>query len=233
MAQSLIAAARTTRGQAPQSAHFYFLRAGRPDVELTLSVSRLSDAGRFANREVLGQQGGDVMLAALTAFHSGDHSPDWQRTIDLGPAPHTLASEPPPHLAGAVVVDNYDLRVDDRGLAAPDWDLELWVRHRDPLADDPMLHTAAVAYATDFGIARAARLHFATEDAFSTTLSHSLWFHRPTRADEWFKLSAHHESAADGRVLAQGAVHNQAGERVLSFAQEVLLRVPVRWGEED
>jgi acyl-CoA thioesterase-2 len=57
------------------------------------------------------------------------------------------------------------------------------------------------------------------------SLDHSLWFHRPIRADEWFLYDAHAVSNAGSRGLMRGTLHAADGTLGVSIAQEALLRV--------
>lgn len=62
------------------------------------------------------------------------------------------------------------------------------VRGRIP-TDDPAIHACTIAYASDSGILmtalRANGLVSGRRIGMMTSLDHSVWFHAPTRADEW------------------------------------------------
>ena len=57
------------------------------------------------------------------------------------------------------------------------------------------------------------------------SLDHSIWFHRPFRADEWWLYDQASPAAAGGRGLALARVFTQEGRLVASVAQEGLIRV--------
>ncbi len=64
----------------------------------------------------------------------------------------------------------------------------MWVRFREGLPEDPMAHLAAFTYASDISLLGAS---LAVHDvnpakALMASLDHTLWFHRPFRADEWW-----------------------------------------------
>ena len=66
-----------------------------------------------------------------------------------------------------------------------------------------------------------------TDDGFDNlSLDHAMWFHEPSRADEWFVLV--HEAVATrrGRGLARGDVVRADGTIVASVAQEAHIVVP-------
>jgi acyl-CoA thioesterase-2 len=64
----------------------------------------------------------------------------------------------------------------------------------------------------------------AAEHVFGVSLDHTIWFHRPMRADRWHvhDVSCHH--LHQGRGLAIGHVFDESGLHVATVAQEVLLR---------
>jgi acyl-CoA thioesterase-2 len=56
------------------------------------------------------------------------------------------------------------------------------------------------------------------------SLDHSVWFHRPFRADEWWLYDQVSPSASGGRGLVLAKVYTQDGSLVATVAQEALLR---------
>ena len=56
------------------------------------------------------------------------------------------------------------------------------------------------------------------------SLDHSIWFHRPFRADEWWLYDQWSPSASGGRGLSLGRVFQQDGTLVATVAQEGLIR---------
>ena len=59
---------------------------------------------------------------------------------------------------------------------------------------------------------------------FNASLDHTIWFHRPLRADQWhlYDVTCHNFMGARG--LAVGHVFAQDGLHVATIAQEVLVR---------
>jgi acyl-CoA thioesterase-2 len=100
-----------------------------------------------------------------------------------------------------------------------------WVRVRGPVGDDPALHASLLAFLSDMGVVRSARAPGSTAAPFAgASLDHAMWFHRPARADEWMLFSVEPVSNFGARGLAQGTLHDHAGVRIASIAQEALLR---------
>ena len=66
----------------------------------------------------------------------------------------------------------------------------MWLRVSSRLPDDPFWHRAAFTYLSDMTLVGAAMaphgVSFGQGDAFVASLDHSVWFHRPFRADEWW-----------------------------------------------
>jgi len=58
----------------------------------------------------------------------------------------------------------------------------------------------------------------------SASLDHTIWFHRPFRADEWWLYDQLSPSASGGRGLAFGRVFTQDSRLVATVAQEGLIR---------
>jgi len=56
------------------------------------------------------------------------------------------------------------------------------------------------------------------------SLDHSLWFHRPVRADAWLLLELASHGLAGTRGLATGAIFGPDGAHAATIAQEGLLR---------
>ena len=59
---------------------------------------------------------------------------------------------------------------------------------------------------------------------FIASLDHTVWFHRPFRADHWWLYDQSSPSASGGRGLALAQVFSESGELVATVAQEGLIR---------
>jgi acyl-CoA thioesterase-2 len=53
-----------------------------------------------------------------------------------------------------------------------------------------------------------------------------MWFHRPTKVDQWHLYVQESPSAQGGRGLSFGKIFDQAGNLVASLAQEGMVRIP-------
>jgi acyl-CoA thioesterase-2 len=105
----------------------------------------------------------------------------------------------------------------------------IWIRASGPLPDDPVLHQAVLAYASDFTLLDTAliahgKLLFDT-DVQLASLDHALWYHRPFRADEWMLYVQDSPSASGARGFCRGTIYARNGSLIASVAQEGLMRL--------
>ncbi len=61
----------------------------------------------------------------------------------------------------------------------------------------------------------------------SASLDHTMWFHRPVRADEWLLYDLEAVACGNARGLARGTMWTADGHLGISITQEALLR-PIR-----
>lgn len=100
------------------------------------------------------------------------------------------------------------------------------------LPDDPMLHRAALAYASDYTILepilRAHGVAWTTPGLKIASLDHAMWWHRDARVDEWLLFTQESPSASGGRGLSLGRIYTREGVLVASVGQEGMVRFPTR-----
>ena len=104
-----------------------------------------------------------------------------------------------------------------------------WFRTTGKLPDDPLIHQAALAYASDYGLlATVLQPHGLTvrdPGMQVASLDHALWFHRDFRVDDWLLYSCDSPTAQGARGLSRGLIYDRRGHLVASSAQEGLMRV--------
>ena len=100
------------------------------------------------------------------------------------------------------------------------------------LPEDPGLHQALLAHATDLtAIGTSLRPHpdigesDAPERIQTAVTSHTIWFHRPLRVDDWLLIHQKSPLVAGSRGFVEGHIFTASGQLVASFAQESLLRL--------
>ncbi|GJE76705.1 acyl-CoA thioesterase II [Methylorubrum suomiense] len=244
VAQSLVAASRTVVStRAPHSLHAYFLLGGDPAVPIVYEVERIRDGGSFTTRRVKAIQKGRAIFAMSVSFHQMEAGFDHAAERPDVPGPEALRDArtlarsegsivPPPMLAyftqawpielRPVETDRYRDRTPKPGR------YHVWMRTTKALPEDPAIHRAVLAYASDMTLLDAALIpHGRTvfdSDIQSASLDHALWFHRPFRADTWLLYSQDTPTAVGARGFTRGTLHNEAGELIASVAQEGLIR---------
>ena len=103
-----------------------------------------------------------------------------------------------------------------------------WFRSVSRLPDDPRIHRAVLAYASDMQLLGTCVLPFGLSwsrgELRSASLDHTIWFHDDFRADEWLLYATDSPWAARGRGFNRGSIFAQDGRLVASVAQEGMVR---------
>lgn len=245
LGQSLAAAARTVDdGRPVHSLHGYFIRPGDARRPITFTVEDLRDGRSFSVRRVLASQEGEAILAMTCSFQDPAEGLDHQVAMPEGvPAPEDLPSTADilGHIKHPMAEESawhrpFDIRhVTPALYLDPPAEAEsvnmVWMRTFTPLADDPRLHVAALAYASDYTllepVLRRHRLVWTQPDMSIASLDHAMWFHRPARVDEWLLYVQDSPSAQGARGLGRGHVFTRDGVLVATVAQEGMLRLPI------
>ena len=248
--QALMAAARTApQDRAPTAIQFLFLQGAWHDQPIEYRVTALQDGKRFCARNVRGAQANarlvcDAQVTFALPLEAPSHmaAPKSQAWLAADPNSLPRLVDLPAALAvGAERALGYkfreselvDLRIADLTEGAmsrqPTPQLRFWIKTRRSLPDDPLLHAAAFAYLSDWWLNfSAAGVHIpqliaAERSLYVASLNHSIWFHRPLRADQWLHFDTVSPSAAAGRGFTTGRVHDRDGRLVASVAQESLM----------
>jgi acyl-CoA thioesterase-2 len=242
VAQALLAAAKTVEGKASQSLHAYFVRAGVADQPVDVAVERVRDGRTMATRRSTVSQGGRTLLVALASFHDNPDEPDLADELLAGPGPHDLPAlqdwvvdQPGDDRHGRAWVDHpppLDLRIGEAptflGGERAVGPRVHWMRLPRDVGDDPVLHTALLAYASDYLLLDMAFRSYPGDlapDGFDAlSMDHSLWFHRPVDFRRWHRHTQETVTLSGHRALIRGAVHDEDGRRVATAMQEVLVR---------
>jgi acyl-CoA thioesterase II len=249
VSQALVAAMRTApAGYAPHSLHAYFILPGDPALPILYETDNLRDGRSFATRRVVARQNGAAIFALSASFHVAEEGFDHQAAMPQVPPPDELMSDR--ELAEAyrdrlpANVVRYFQR--DRAIALkpcrpqkylggpPSEEDRLrpaqhvWFRAAGRLPDDPALHTAFLAYASDMTLLDTAMVPHGKSvfdaDMQPASLDHAMWLHRPARADEWLLYAQDSPSASGALGLARGLIFAEDGTLVASVAQEGLIR---------
>ena len=240
-AQALIAAVRTVdAAYAVHSLHSYFLLPGDTQVPIIYDVERIRDGRSFATRRVVARQHGRPIYHLTASFQRPEEGFEHQDVMPDVPGPEAgvdliarmRAGGAPEADALAQEWSSLEARhlgTSLRGLpedpAHPARE-QMWVRVGERLSDDPVEHLAAFTYASDMSLlgATLAAHESRPPQVQMASLDHTIWFHRPFRADEWWLFDQVSPSASGARGLAFARVFTRDGLLVATVAQEGLIR---------
>jgi len=251
IAQALHSAELTVDPARPaHSLHAYFLRGGSEGVEIDYKVERDFDGGSFSNRRVVASQQGRPILNLTASFQKHE---DGLHHVDAAmpdvPAPEELEPE-------AVVRRRFaeqarpearhhflsERPVEMRAVEGRHWTnpkpappySHSWFKTVAPLPDDPKIHRAVLAFASDMSLlgtcALPHGLSWARGAVVSASLDHAVWFHEPFRADEWLLYATDSPWSGGGRGFNRGRIFTRDGRLVASVAQEGMIRKVVPKG---
>lgn len=227
VAQALWAATKTVPPEhTVHSLHSYFIRAGDEKRPIVFDVDRIRDGRSFSTRRVVARQAGGAIFNLSASFHKSE--PDVQFAKPTPALDVASASE----CEGRPWDDISEVRT------VPDTEpgrVIAWIKiakpKQLPTPDNPAgraCHAAALAYCSDhipMGAIRSGHPSTADWEGFmGASLDHTVWFHRPTRADKWLLFDMQLQSLQGSRGVAHGTVHSSNGELVATIAQEGLLR---------
>lgn len=241
--QALVAASRTVDGRPPHSMHAYFLLAGDPKVPIIYEVDRIRDGKSFTTRRVIATQHGHAIFSMSVSFHADEEGLDHQAKMPEVTKPDALPGEtelkervlptmPEPVRKYFERERPIELRPVEfsryLGKKSEDGRFHVWIRAVSRLPDDPAIHRAVLAYASDMTLLDTALVpHGRTvfeRSIMGASLDHALWFHRPFRADEWLLYAQDSPNMHGARGFARGLIFAADGTLVASVAQEGLLR---------
>jgi acyl-CoA thioesterase-2 len=244
LAQSLLAALHTVDGdRRVHSLHGYFLRAGYVEKPVTLAVDRIHDGRSFSTRRAQAHQDGQPIFSMIASFQTEDvgleHQvempsgliqpedlPSYADVIEALPEHPITAWNRPRVIDSRHVEGNIVLSVDGEQVAHQG----LWFKTVGALPADPLLHTATLAYASDFTIMesvfRRHGLPMSEPGLRLASLDHAMWFHNWAPVDDWLFYAQESPVAKGGRGLSFGRIFTRDGLLVASVAQEGMVRVP-------
>ncbi|WP_077003033.1 acyl-CoA thioesterase II [Variovorax sp. KK3] len=244
LGQSVMAASLTVDADRPiHSMHAYFLLPGE-HAPIDYEVDRVRDGRSFTTRHVVARQGERIIFEMSASFQTVDQGVEHQLAMPAMPGPEGLPSEldqrralgdrlPERWRAKALLPHGIEYRrtePDDMMTPARrPAESAIWMRAIAPLPDDPIVHRALLAYASDHGLLRAAvlphGLSFIGGQVRPASLDHAMWFHRDFRMDDWLLYVIDSPSAGGARGLCRGSLFTPDGRLVASTAQEGMLRV--------
>jgi acyl-CoA thioesterase-2 len=247
LAQCVMAAGITVGdidGDGPRpihSLHGYFMRPGDDTLPIRFAVEEMRDGRSFSTRRVHAVQKGAPIMSMVCSFQERAGGLDHQEPMPQVPGPERLTSlaetfrgsaDPGArHVATARPIEIRPVESNMFVDAGPEQVAanHVWMRAVDGLPDDPLVHSAVLAYASDYSllepVLRRHGLVWSDRRLRVASLDHSMWFHRDARADDWLLYAQESPSAISGRGLSIGQIYAQDGTLVATTAQEGMVRV--------
>ena len=229
LAQSIVAGARGHEPKTVKTLHTVFARGASPDHHLDIVVEPLHAGRSFASASVTISQG-DRLCVRSTVLLSADEPDTIRHATPADPVPGPDDCPPMGGSGGdweVRVVGGVD--IDDPALVGPA-ELDVWTRFTGGEIA-PEHDQALVAFATDgFLIGTAMRPHAGVGQAqahvtlATGVISHTITFHEPVRAGEWFRLSHSSPYAGHGRSYGRADIFTTDGSLVASFVQDAMIR---------
>jgi acyl-CoA thioesterase-2 len=224
------------------SMHSYFLLPGDPTESIVYDVERIRDGRSFLTRRIVARQHGRPIFYMTANFHKHEDGFEHQDAM-----PEVIPPE-----QGLDIRETWARRTDPEGQAlAREWaavdvravgntlmglppdpvhpaQQRMWLRINGTLPDDPKIQLGAFTWASDISLLGASLAAHTLDygGVQMASLDHTIWFHRPFRADEWWLYDQVSPSAQGGRGLSIGRVFAQDGRLVATVAQEGIIRPP-------
>jgi len=249
--QALAAASRSVKrdsGKSLHSLHAYFLNPGTNQDSVVYQVLPVNDGRSFATRWVIAQQRGVPIFTLQASYQIPEPSPlNHQITMPKVPMPETVPTEaeryrrihddercPEPLKKVLLQRINRPNPIDVRYVESLDYfggprtdpPVQIvWMKTKERLVDDPIVHASVIAYCSDLTLLATVRgSQSALDISMVASLDHSMWFHQRCRADEWLLYVTTSPRAIGGRGLATGKIFDSTGVLCVSVAQEGLMR---------
>ena len=243
-AQALVAARRTVDGpREAHSVHGYFILPGDLKAPFVYFVDRLRDGTSFTTRRVTAIQHGRAIFNLSVSFHVAETGVEHQTPMPIVPPAAALATELEliRGIAARIPASLRPIITQERPIDfRPVVPLDLfdpkplvpvrhvWFKSYGAVPDEPILHQAVLAYASDHGLLGTALLPHGlslwSPGMQLASLDHSVWMHRPFRVDEWLLYEMDSPIAAGARGFVRGSIYAEDGSLVASVAQEGLMR---------
>jgi acyl-CoA thioesterase-2 len=243
IAQSLLAAYETVEDRVCHSLHCYFLRPGDSTTPILFDVDRARDGGSFTTRRVIAIQRGQQIFNLAASFQVAEEGFTHQVTMPQVASAEAIADDfqaqraKLPEQAPEEVkrmfsrprpIEMRTVRGEPGTSSDPNSPRQHWMRATMPIPDEPRMHQAILAYASDMNLLSTAmrphRVNWDTRGLQSASLDHAMWFHEPSNFNDWHLYSQDSPSASGGRGFVRGQIYSQDGKLVASVAQEGLMR---------
>jgi len=205
------------------SLHGYFVRPTGGGAPITYVITSVREGRNFSTRRFTASQRGKSIFEGIASFTADTDG----YLYDL---PHTsaLPSRDGGEVGGGpggfeAVHLGWTEERSDGTYESTD---RKWFRMPIEMGDDVHLHTSYLGFASDWtGIGSRPRLlSWEQEEYGVASLDHAVWFHRPARITDWHLYDLHALVNYGGRSQVRSTIRNEAGEVIVSMAQELLVK---------
>ncbi|OTG95500.1 acyl-CoA thioesterase [Acinetobacter sp. ANC 3832] len=240
-------AASYTADRPVNSLHAYFLYGGDINAPIIYEVEKLRDGKSFLSRQVRAIQHGRTIFSAMVSFANPEEGLNYQIQEPEYPAPDEIKSEQelkeklisfvPENIRTAFMrprqVEIKPINIGNPFQPQPEapsnaFYMKTFDKLPAELADDVALNQAIVAFYSDYSfMVTALRPHgvnYLTPSIQIASIDHTIYFHKPVKADEWMLYDMDATVTASSRGLNHGRMW-QNGELVCSTVQEGLMRM--------
>lgn len=233
LAAQALAAANATVGvdRLPHNLQCVYVSGGNPDHELEHEVVRVRDGRSFSTRQVKVHNDGRLAMTATVGYHVPEAGFTHQLAMPEVPPPQDLPTiadaDGTAWIPWATRNPELDMHVVPPDVGDPTGRRRFWWRIRCDDAADQLLHTALATYASDFTMIASIRLPHEEPDVkehLLTTLTHTVYFHRPFLASDWNLIDHWSPVAAGGRGVTMAHVYGADGALTMTAVQEALVR---------
>lgn len=226
----------------PHSIRAYFIRKGDSSEPVRYEVDRIRNGRSFSTRRVVARQAVGAILNAESSYQRPEAAAVVQ-TVSMPKVSDPERLEPSSwtetfdrcSVPAEEMTDLERTSATDSSRRAGAGRSVSWMKVNHEIGDplDPsvqLLHRTWLAYLSDDlptdSVIRAHPVAATAEENrfFAVSLDHTIWFHRPVRADRWhlYDFTCHH--FIGGRGLSIGHVFASDGSHVATVSQEVLVR---------
>lgn len=242
--QALFAAMNTVPSDRfVHSLHAYFLRPGDVSAPIVYDVDRSRDGSSFATRRVKAIQHGHPIFDMSASFQKREPGFEHQAEMPDVPPPEQTPTDQERLKS---IADRLPEFLRERALSERPIEIRtvgetdvftgakmppvrhVWFKAAHDVGDNPALHQALLAYASDFSfITTSLKPHgvtWLTPGMQVASIDHAVWFHAPFRVDEWLLHVMESPRASGARGLVHGKIFTREGKLVASTTQEGLMR---------
>lgn len=219
-ARALRAASLTVPdGRVAHSLHAYFLAAGDASAPIVLEVERDRDGGRYSGRRVTARQDDAVILSMACSFSRPKDAAAEFQAVQM-PAVQR-PSELVTYQLNAARTFDLEARVPEDSEPWYRWPARMWLRIREPLADDPNVKACGAVFLSDLctGLSRAPQIE---NVGLLPSIDHAVWLHRIGDPNDWLLIDLNPLATSGGRGVYTGQLYDQRGTLLASLTQESL-----------